>query len=231
LSRAGLTLCMTLLAASAGCYPYHGPIQVEIPETPILIVNGATGEPVPRALILPRYQTETAVATPRFWVEQVFVYHHGDRFPLKRPTSSGVVWWPGAVMTGHVIVLEGTLVVAPGYRPCYTDSLWDRSLDREFALLPVVDKKSVEYLLYVYNVLCRESVTGKNSIPWGVGERYRVEILLTPEERASGLSFLAEELRQFNARIPSLAPDNSLRLPDDASEWRAEMYGRCVPRN
>lgn len=217
------------LLLMASCASFHGPLQIEIPEAAIPIVDSVTGESIREVLVIPRYQASRSGDSPVFWVGNPFIYKPGEQFPLRRPVSEGTMWSFGR-FSGTAVTLAGTLVVAAGYRPCYTRSLWDRELDPEFALLPVSRQEAVASMSYLYDVLNRSEVAGYEAGFWGVGTQFKVAIEVSAEELAPCLEYLSEGLRQFDAPIPGQLPSNGVQPPADSGMWRSDGYGRCVSR-
>ena len=130
-----------------------------VPNDPFLFTDANTGKTIPEVLILPLYYKAggiivlspkvTGTATVKIYFKHPFIYKNGGQFNVKKPNI--FVGLPLLfVFIGKFSDIRGTFIVAPGYKPVYTDDLWDSYYDptkqRELKLTPVSEYEWNSYL-------------------------------------------------------------------------------------
>jgi hypothetical protein len=134
--------------------------QERVPRDPIRIIDAATGQTIPEALILPVYKSGSGVAVtmPEYksmeknhrYLKNPFIYKAGEKLEVKRPPT--FIGLPLLVVAiGKTWDVDGLIVVAKGYAPFYWETLWsgedyNMNVIRTVKLTPVteVDWKTFE---------------------------------------------------------------------------------------
>ena len=133
----------------------------------------------------------------RNYLDKPFVYRTGEPFKIrKQPKAFPPVPLLLFVFVGKVRDIDGILVIAPGYRPLWTDDLWwypDSRNERKLQLTPISDH---EWLLVVEKQLSPfvkgASRINENCQIWNLPEKCNLEIDYDKKEREVVRSFLQQ---------------------------------------
>jgi hypothetical protein len=122
------------LSVTAGCFPYFGRGgQKPVATDPTRFVDGETRQTIPVVLVIPRYVSGTGVFAHGVGEGRDFLLmhpflHRADRpFAPVQPRCALLVLGYAWAEVGHCSILDGALVVAPGYRARWVSYwLWNR---------------------------------------------------------------------------------------------------------
>jgi len=204
-------VCLLLLTVVSGdCFSERARAQhIKVPKEPFKIVDASTGKTIPEILVIPFYSSYKGVfiapegpskATVHHYLKDPFIYRTGEPFVIKQPRV--FIGLPLAIVfIGKGTDLNGVLVIAPGYRPLWTDNLWSYSgnsrYERKFQLTPVSDK---EWSLLLEKELSPfvkgASRINDNCQLWGDPEKCSLEIKYNKKERELVYSFLQQVGRE-----------------------------------
>lgn len=187
-----------LLVTAIGCFPYHGASQLPIPTTPVVFKDAATGEPLERVLILPKYISSTGLGTgaghgpgggiERCYLAHPFVYKRGEPFMPRPPKVTGIVWGLGWAVIGRGVSIEGATVVAPGYRSRQILYIWEAS-DRPIALTPLPQPDADLEVEKMWRLLQRSRLAGAEAEPFALCDR--IGVRFSRRERVMIQEFLS----------------------------------------
>jgi hypothetical protein len=113
-----------LFAMANACIPVYQKTQLKVRANAIRITDASTGGAISEVLLIPHYCCFKPPATPTKEESEIsdyaarpFIYLSGRGFKLPDETNIGLAWFPGMKFIGHQLMLEGILVLAPGYQP------------------------------------------------------------------------------------------------------------------
>jgi hypothetical protein len=195
---------LLLTMVSLDCFSIRAKAQhKQVPREPFQVVAASTEKTIPEILVIPRYFSGTGVfiapegpasSTKRIYLDNPFVYRAGEPFVIKQP--SGFCGLPLLfVFIGTVRDLEGVLVVAPGYRPLWTDDLWwypgYPDYERKLRLTPISDSEWSQLLAKELSPFVNNaSRITDNCQVWNLPEDCNLEIQYGKKERELVRSFL-----------------------------------------
>lgn len=174
-----------------------------VPEEPFQVVDASTGKTIPEILVIPLYSSYKGVFIPpegpskasvSNYLDNPFVYRTGEPFKVKQPrvfTGLPLLF----VFIGEGRDLEGVLVIAPKYRPLWTDDLWwyqwNPSYERKLELYPVSDSEWLQLLENELSPLLKgaSSING-NCRMWGLPEDCDLKIRYGKKKRDLVRTFL-----------------------------------------
>ena len=172
----------------------------KVPNDPIQAVDAATGQTIPRVLIIPRYDCYAGVFIapegPAFsknhaYLDHPFVYRSGDPFIIKQPrVFTGLPLL--MVYIGQGSDLDGILAVAPGYRPLWTQDLWGlRNQERKLSLLPVPNDEWLRILQTDLKPFLNGASHIRDNCPmWNLDKKCDLKLKYDKKERHLVTSFL-----------------------------------------
>jgi hypothetical protein len=176
---------------------------------PFQVVDASTRKTIPEILVIPRYFSAIEIlivpegpgrGTARNYLDKPFVYRTGEPFIIKQPkvfTGAPLLF----VFIGKFRDIDGILVIAPGYRPLWTDDLWwypgYPNYERKLQLTPISDN---EWLLLLEKELSPfvkgASRVNENCQIWNLPEKCTLEIDYDKKERELVRSFLQQARKQ-----------------------------------
>ena len=183
---------------------------MKVPREPFQVVDAATGKPLPEILVIPRYSSwmgmgivpeGPARGIVRNYLDGPFVYRTGEPFILKKQPKA----FPSVpllfVFVGKVRDIDGILVIAPGYRPLWTEDLWwyprYPGYERKLQLTPISGN---EWLLVLEKQLSTfvkgASRVNENCRIWNLPEKCTLKIDYDKNERELVRSFLQQARNQ-----------------------------------
>ena len=198
-------VCLLILAVvNPDCFYGRASAQhVKVPREPFQVVDASTGKTIPEILVIPLYSSYKGIfiapegpsrAITRTYLDNPFVYRAGEPFIVKQPrvfTGLPLLF----VFIGKGRDLNGILVIAPGYRPLWTDDLWwypgNPDYERKLLLTPVSDN---EWQLLLEKELSpflkSASRINDNCRMWDLTERCDLKIRYGKKKRELVRSFL-----------------------------------------
>jgi hypothetical protein len=207
-----------------GCFPYHAPTQLPIPQDPLSIVDVGSRQSIDAVLVIPRYSGASGISTAAghgpgamnstFFIAHPFVYHQGQPFAPVQPKSSGVVWGWFWGFTGTGTTLDGVLLVAPGYESQWFSDLWSRGAGQRVALKPLPAGEAFRELRDLQRLLALEIINGPSRERFSLGGDNPIYVRLSAEERNAADAFLTEGLARQGAVAGAGASNGRKDLPD-----------------
>ena len=195
-----------MLFVLAGLTLYSSSVHAQhnkVPKEPFQVVDASTGETISEILAIPLYYYYAGIfiapegpswARSHAYLDHPFIYRSGEPFRIKQPrvfTGLPLV----QVFIGQGRDLEGMLVVAPGYRPLWTNDLWccpyDKNYERKLTLTPL----SNEEWLRILQTDLRPFLNGAERIRdncqlWNLDEKCNLKLKYDKKERNLMQSFL-----------------------------------------
>jgi hypothetical protein len=199
-----LVCTLLLTVASLDCLTGRARAQrTKVPEEPFQVVDAYTAKTIPEILVIPLYSSHKGIfippegpskATVRFYLDNPFIYRTGEPFKVKQPRFfTGLPL--ALVFIGEGRDLKGILVIAPGYRPLWTDDLWwypgNPSYERKLWLTPVSDNAWSLLLEEELNPFLKSAYRiNDNCRMWNLPERCNLKVKYDRKERKLVRSFL-----------------------------------------
>ena len=187
--------------------------QKKVPKEPYQVVDASTGKMIPEILVIPLYSSAKGIfiapegpskATSRIYLDNPFVYRTGEPFKVKQPR--GFTGLPLLfVLIGKGKDLEGILVIAPGYRPLWTNDLWwypgypgyTSEYKRKLQLTPISDNEwSLQLEKELRPFLKGASRIKDNCDMWSLPEHCNLKIQYDKNERGLVRSFLQQAKKE-----------------------------------
>lgn len=204
ISTVALVCSLLLVVLSLDCPPGRARAQhAKVPKEPFKVVDAVTGKTIPEILVLPLYSSYKGVfippegpskATERLYLDHPFVYRTGQPFVVKKPLA--FIGLPLLlVFIGKGRDLDGVLVLAPGYRPLWTDDLWwypdNPNDERKLRLTPISDEEWSQVLEKELSPFLEgASRIKENCQLWELDPKCTVNVEYNKKERELVRSFL-----------------------------------------
>ena len=180
--------------------------HTKVPKEPFQIVDASTGKTIPEILVIPLYSSYKGIfiapegpskAIVRSYLDNPFVYRTGEPFRVKQPrvfTGLPLLF----VFIGAGKDLEGILVIAPGYRPLWTNDLWwypgNPTDERKLSLTSVSDNEWSQLLEKELSPFLKgASRINDNCDMWTLPERCKLKVQYNKKERELVRSFLQRQ--------------------------------------
>jgi hypothetical protein len=193
------TLILTLVNLESFLKPARAQ-HIKVPKEPFQVLDASTGKTVSEVLVIPLYSSYKGVfiapegpskATVHIYLDSPFVYHAGEPFVIKQPrvfTGLPLI----LIFIGEGNDLDGILVIAPGYRPLWTEDLWwYPGLERMLQLNPIPDREwSLLLERELSPFLKGASRINDNCQMWDLPERCNLKVRYSKKERELVRSFL-----------------------------------------
>jgi hypothetical protein len=177
----------------------------KVPKEPFQVVDASTGKTIPEILVIPRYSSSIGIfiapegpskGSVRHYLNSPFVYRTGEPFIIKQPkvfTGAPLLF----VLIGKAKDLDGILVIAPGYRPLWTDDLWwypgYPSYERKLQLVPISNNEWSLLLEQELSPLVKGAPRiNENCQLWGLPEKCTLGIDYGKKARELVRSFLQQ---------------------------------------
>lgn len=220
------TVILGLCLAVMGCGSV-GPSQTPVPEQPIRMVDAGSGTEIKRVLVVPKYGSSTGIATggghgPGYMLANTFlafpfVYESGQVFRMMQPDSRGVMVG-NALFAGRGIMIDGVVIIAPGYKPRFFGELWDRESYIKVSLEPVETSGAVAVGERLQNLLAKSHLKGSDLSEeerraFSLGSDSSVALRFSEEERKLLRAFLSTAKRVGSSPAAKPSRVGQLREP------------------
>jgi len=199
-SQAGATAL--ILCGLTACALSRQLAQLEVRHDPFILLDKQSSQYAGEVLVVPRYSSFQGVASggghgpgagrDRVYLAAPFLYRSGEPFIPEQPNSAGFV--AAGAFLGKGVSLDGVLIVAPGYRPIWLWSLWDKGSSRSITLVPLSREDGARQLHEVSALLHKEFLRGDERELWSLGGDATIEVRLAPDEIATVDAFLARSM-------------------------------------
>ena len=185
----------------------------KVPDEPFQVVDAISGKTIPEILVIPLYSSAKGVFiapegpskfTLRIYLDNPFVYSTGEHFVIKQPrVFNGLPLLQ--VFIGKLTDLEGILVIAPGYRPLWTNDLWwypgHPDYERKLTLYPISAAQWSQLSRQELSPFLKgQSRIKDNCKIWNLRERCNLKIRFDKKERELVRSFLQQASFAQNAK-------------------------------